>query len=307
MNVIVTGGHGFVGKHVCDRLRVAGHRPGQMHGGGGGTDVRLVDQFTGYVLDARPDAIIHVAATCGGIGANAARPGTFFRDNMQMAIAVLEAARLATVPRTILVGSVCSYPKHCATPFLERDLWLGHPEETNAPYGIAKRAMFTMAEGYREEFDVDSICLIPANMYGPGDNFDLETSHVIPAMIRKFADAKRAGSLPVTLWGDGSPTREFLYVEDAANAIVRAISAEPVAGPINVGTGHAIRIADLAEMVAAIVGYDGPVVWDTSKPNGQPRRQLDTERAAARLGWRATTALHDGLRKTIDWVAARQS
>jgi len=308
MTVLVSGAMGFLGKHVTTKLREAGREfipiPGPRHGGR--IDVRDVAQFMGFVLDTRPSAIIHLAATCGGIGANASRPGTFFRDNMQMGISVLEAARVAKVPRTVLVGSVCSYPKHCATPFHEDGLWNGYPEETNAPYGIAKRAMFTMAEGYREEFGVDSVCLIPANLYGPGDNFDLATSHVIPAMIRKFTEAKHAGTTPVTLWGTGDPTREFLYAKDAADAIVRCLDAPPIVGPMNIGTGHEISIRELAELIAAIVGYDGPIAWDTSKPDGQPKRTLFTSRAWAELGWRNSTGLFDGLRKTIEWYGARQ-
>jgi GDP-L-fucose synthase len=308
VTVLVSGAFGFLGKHVTTKLCEAGRTfvmlAGPRHGGI--TDLRDPTSFLDAVRTVEPTAIIHLAATCGGIGANASRPGTFFRDNMQMGISVLEAARVAKVPRTILVGSVCSYPKHCATPFAERDLWSGYPEETNAPYGVAKRAMFTMAEGYRAEFGVDSVCLIPANLYGPGDNFDLGTSHVIPAMIRKFTEAKRAGTTPVTLWGTGDPTREFLYVSDAADAIGRCLAAPPIVGPVNLGTGQEIRIRDLAERIAHMVDYEGPIAWDTCKPNGQPRRVLDTSRARVELGWRATTGLDAGLRKTIEWYEARQ-
>jgi nucleoside-diphosphate-sugar epimerase len=307
MSILVTGGHGFLGKHVTTALRKAGHAfvmlAGPRHGGI--TDVRDAASFLEAVEAVKPSAIIHLAATCGGIEANRQCPGTFFRDNMQMGISVLEAARQACVSRVVMIGTVCSYPKHCPTPFREADLWNGYPEETNAPYGVAKRALFTMAEAYRAEFGVDSICLLPANLYGPGDNFDPQTSHVIPAMIRKFTEAKKVGTAPVTLWGTGDPTREFLYVEDAADAIVRAVTCGAVEGPINLGTGCETRIRDLAERIAHMVGYEGPIAWDSSKPDGQPRRSLDTSRARSTLGWKAETMIELGLRKTIEWYGAR--
>jgi GDP-L-fucose synthase len=299
-SVIVTGGAGFLGSRITRRLRERG------------VAELFVPRSADYDLTRQSDVarmyeehpcevVIHSAAVVGGIGANRRQPGTFYYRNLVMGAELIEQARQHRVKKFVAIGTTCSYPKLAPVPFREEDLWAGYPEETNAPYGIAKKVMSVQIEAYREEFGFQGIFLLPVNMYGPGDNVDLESSHVIPAMIRKFADAREEGHSRVTLWGDGSPTREFLYVEDAAEAIVLATERYDSPEPVNLGSGESISIADLALLVRDLVGFEGEIDWDTSKPNGQPRRQLDVSRAAETFGWRASTTLEAGLRKTIDW------
>jgi GDP-L-fucose synthase len=254
--------------------------------------------------DAKPDLVIHLAAVVGGIGANRAHPGRFFYDNVIMGIETLEQARLAGVAKFVGVGTICSYPKITPVPFHEDDLWNGYPEETNAPYGIAKKMLLVQSQAYRAEYGYNAIHLLPVNLYGPGDNFDPESSHVIPALIRKMTEALASGAREVTLWGDGTPTREFLYVDDAAEAILLASERYDRGEPVNIGSGAEIRIADLAKEVAKAVGFSGEIRWDSTKPNGQPRRSLDTSRAAATFGFRAHTEFSAGLRETVAWYRA---
>lgn len=297
--VWVTGGRGFLGGVVVRRLAEAGAdvlAPARA-------DLDLLDApaVLAFAKDAQPQVVIHLAAHVGGIGANARHPGTFWRDNLWMGVNVLEAARLGGAARTVVVGTVCAYPKFTPVPFREDDLWSGHPEETNAPYGIAKRALATGLEAYRDEFGMAGAYLLPANLYGPRDDFDLETSHVIPALIRKVVEAQAAGQDQITAWGSGRASREFLYVDDCAAAVVTAAARHDDPQPINIGTGREITIRALAELIATTAGFQGSIVWDEGKPDGQPRRALDTTRAVQRLGWRAATSLEQGLATTIEW------
>lgn len=303
--IVVTGGSGFLGSFVVDRLREVGAKdifiPRSAK-----VDLTQGDQVRRYFAEVRPTLVIHLAAKVGGIEANRLQPGTFFRDNMLMGVHVLEEARRAGVKKVFVAGTVCAYPKFAPVPFREDDLWNGYPEETNAPYGVAKKALLVMAQAYRREFSLNTVMVFPVNLYGPRDHFDLTTSHVIPGMIRKFLEAKERGEREVVLWGDGSPTREFLYVVDAAEGIVAAASQYDGEDPVNLGSGQEISIAELARTVARLVGYGGDIRWDRSKPNGQPRRMLDTSRARERFGWSARTRFEDGLRLTIDWYAANR-
>jgi GDP-L-fucose synthase len=251
------------------------------------------------LIETRPDAVVHLAAVVGGIGANRAHPGQFLYENAIMGLELLEACRVAGVEKTVVAGTVCAYPKHTPVPFKEEHLWDGYPEETNAPYGLAKKLLLAQCQAYRAEYGMNAIYLLPVNLYGPGDNFDLETSHVIPAMICRFVEANTAGAPSVTLWGDGSPTREFLYVEDAAQAFRLALERYDGPEPINVGSGEEITIKDLAGLVAGIVGYQGEVDWDLSRPNGQPRRCLDTSRTQELLGFEAEVGLPEGVTRTV--------
>jgi GDP-L-fucose synthase len=298
--VLVTGGGGFLGRVVVRRLGEAGAAkvlaPAHAE-----LDLRAAASVEASFCAARPDVVIHLAARVGGIGANQRRPGTFFRDNLLMGVNVLEAARAASVKRLVVVGTVCAYPKFTPVPFRETSLWDGFPEETNAPYGVAKRALVTGMEAYRQEFGLSGAYLLPANLYGPHDDFDYETSHVIPAMLRKCEEARVAGASEVTLWGTGVPTREFLFVEDCAEALVLAAAKIDDPAPINLGTGREISMKDLAALVAKTVGYTGTFVWDSARPDGQPRRALDVTRAKERLDWTARTSLEDGLAQTIAW------
>ncbi|NPA06161.1 MAG: GDP-L-fucose synthase [Chloroflexi bacterium] len=302
--VTVTGGAGFLGSYVVEELRRRG-----------ATDI-FIPRKRDYDLvqheavlrllrDAQPDIIIHLAANVGGIGANRKRPAEFFYDNLMMGVQLMHEAWRHGVQKFVAIGTVCAYPKYTPVPFKEEDLWNGYPEETNAPYGLAKKMLLVQAQAYRQQYGFNAIYLLPANLYGPRDNFDLETSHVIPAMIRKFVTAKETGG-PVVLWGDGSPTREFLYAADAAEAIVEATEKYDGPEPVNIGTGEEISIRRLAETIARMVGYEGDIVWDTTKPNGQPRRKLDTSRAKAYFGWEAKTPFEEGLRRTIDWYLAHR-
>lgn len=253
---------------------------------------------------ARPEVVVHLAAEVGGIGANRANPGRFWYANLLMGTHVLEQSRRVGVRKLVLVGTICSYPKFTPVPFREDDLWEGYPEETNAPYGVAKRALLVGAQAYREQYGLNVVYLLPVNLYGPGDNFDLEGGHVIPSLIRKMVEAEEQGNDEVVLWGDGSPTREFLYVEDCADALYLAAQRYDGAEPVNVGTGEEIAIKDLAELVADATGFEGEIVWDTSKPNGQPRRKLNTSRAEESFGFRARTPLREGIPETVAWYRA---
>lgn len=298
--VLLTGGNGFLGGFLEERIEreqpAALFTPRARE-----LDLRDAAAIRAFLVEHKPDLVIHAAAVVGGIGANRMHPGRFFYDNAVMGIHLIEEARLAGVAKFVCLGTICAYPKHAPIPFREDDLWNGYPEETNAPYGIAKKMLLVQLQAYRQEYGFNGIFLLPVNLYGPRDNFDLETSHVIPAMIRKFVEAKERGDEEVVLWGDGSPTREFLYVEDAADGIVRAAEAYDSGHPLNLGRGEEVPIARLAEIIAQHAGFSGRIVWDASKPNGQPRRMLDVERAARELGFRAPTALEDGLSRTVTW------
>jgi GDP-L-fucose synthase len=304
-NVLVTGGAGFLGAQVVSELRARGARSVVVPRS---RDFDLTDAAATRRLfeKERPDLVLHLAAKVGGIGANQKLPGTFFRDNMAMGLNVLEEARRAGTSKLVIAGTICAYPKFAQVPFREDDLWNGYPEETNAPYGVAKKALLVMAQAYRQEFGCNFVMTFPVNLYGPRDNFDLETSHVIPAMIRKFDAAVMSSAKQVVLWGDGSPTREFLYVDDAARGLVDAAQKYDDAEPVNLGAGFEISMLDLAQLIAEKVGYRGELVWDTSRPNGQPRRMLDVSRAAERFGFRAQVGFDEGLTRTIDWYRANK-
>ena len=298
--VVVTGGPGFLGGYLVEKLRALA--PASIEAPAR-AQYDLLDRGDVRRLfsEARPQIVIHAAAVVGGIGANRAHPGSFFFENALMGIQVIEEARRAGVERLVCLGTICAYPKFTPVPFREEELWNGYPEETNAPYGLAKKMLLVQLQAYRHEYGFRGIYLLPVNLYGPRDDFDLESSHVIPAMIRKFAEAQERGDRHVVLWGDGSPTREFLYVEDAADAILSAAERYDSEEPVNLGSGEEIAIRDLALLVARETGFEGKIEWDISKPNGQPRRRLDTSRAERAFGWRATTPLAEGLRRTVAW------
>jgi GDP-L-fucose synthase len=297
-SIMVTGGAGFLGTHVVEELRrreftnlsVVRSRD---------HDLTTHQGVTSALNAHKPEVIIHLAAIVGGIGANAARPGEFFYNNLMMGVQLMEQSRLLGLEKFVAVGTVCAYPKNTPVPFREDDLWNGYPEETNAPYGLAKKMLLVQSQAYRQQYGFNSIFLLPVNLYGPGDNFDPESSHVIPAMIKKFADAREGGAPTVTLWGDGSPTREFLYVADAARGIVDATERYSGSDPVNLGSSFEISIRDLATEVASAVGYTGEILWDTTKPNGQPRRKLDVSRAEKLFGFRSTTGFAEGLANTV--------
>ena len=311
--VIVTGGAGFLGSFVTEKLRLQGAaeiivpRIEQYN---------LVDinQIRRMYDDAMPESsrddletiVIHLAALAGGIGANRARPADFFYINLMMGVQLMHEAYQRGVDKFVAIGTICAYPKFTPLPFKEENLWDGYPEETNAPYGLAKKMLLVQAQAYREQYGFNAIYLLPVNLYGPGDNFNLETSHVIPALIRKFTEAQARGDSQVVLWGDGSPTREFLYVEDAAQGILLAAERYNSSEPVNLGSSMEISIRDLAELIARLTGYEGQFVWDTSKPNGQPRRALDTQRAEQEFGFRARMPFEEGLRRTIEWYRQNQ-
>lgn len=298
--VVLSGGNGFLGSFVAEKLRAAGCRfIGTPHSRE--YDLREKADALRLYKDAKPDIFIHLAAVVGGIGANRANPGRFFYDNAMMGLNAIEAARIAGVEKFVCAGTICSYPKFTPVPFREENFWNGYPEETNAPYGLAKKMLLVQLQAYRQQYGLNGIYLTPVNLYGPRDNFDLETSHVIPALIRKCWEAKEAKASEITAWGTGNATREFLYVEDAAEAIVAAAEKYAKAEPVNLGSGEEISIRDLVELTRALVGYEGSVRWDATKPDGQPRRCLDTSRALAEFGWRAKTKLREGMQKTIAW------
>jgi len=304
--VLLTGGGGFLGGFI--RRRLEREQPAEiMTPRAAELDLRDAGAIRAYLAAKRPNLIIHAAAVVGGIGANREHPGRFFYENAIMGIQLIEEARLAGVEKFVQLGTICAYPKFAPIPFREDDLWNGYPEETNAPYGIAKKALLVQLQSYRQEYGFNGIFLLPVNLYGPNDNFDLQTSHVIPAMIRKFIEARELGEAEVVLWGDGSPTREFLFVRDAAEGIVLASEKYDGEQPVNLGRGEEVRIADLAARIATMVGYGGRIVWDAEKPNGQPRRLLDVTRAEREFGFRAATSLDAGLRETIDWYVNKRS
>ena len=303
--IVVTGGAGFLGSAVVKCLQSRGYEkifvPRSRE-----YDLRDQAAITRLYRDFQPSVVIHLAAVVGGIGANRDNPGRFFYDNAIMGIQLMEYARQYEVAKFVAVGTICAYPKFAPLPFKEEDLWNGYPEETNAPYGLAKKMMLVQAQSYREQYGFNAIYLLPVNLYGPGDNFDLNTSHVIPALIRKCVEAKERNEAQIVLWGDGSPTREFLYVEDAAEGIVSATENYDGEEPVNLGTGREIFIRDLAQMIAEEVGFRGEIVWDSTKPNGQPRRCLDTSRAERYFGFTATFELRQGVIDTIAWFNAHR-
>ena len=304
--VMVTGGAGFLGSAVVKKLQAAGAtqvfvpRSAQY-------DLRTSDGISRSLADGRPDLIIHLAAVVGGIGANRANPGRFFYENAIMGIELMEQARLTGVTKFVGVGTVCSYPKFTPVPFHEDDLWGGYPEETNAPYGLAKKMLLVQGQAYRDQYGFDAIHLLPVNLYGPGDNFDEASSHVIPALIKKCLDARDRGDDFVEVWGTGSASREFLYVDDAANGIVLASELYDAPDPVNLGVGHEITIKDLVTLIARLSGFRGELRWDNSKPDGQPRRALDTSRARERFGFKAGTSFEEGLQRTIEWYSGTRA
>jgi GDP-L-fucose synthase len=299
-HIAVTGGEGFLGRYVVQALRARGCTcvtvPSITQ-----YDLTKEEAVARFYADARPEIVIHLAAEVGGIGANRANPGRFAYANLVMGALLIEYARIAGIEKFVQIGTICAYPKFAPVPFQEADIWNGYPEETNAPYGLAKKMLLVLAQAYRQQYGSNIIYLLPVNLYGPYDNFNPESSHVIPALIRKCIEAKDLGSGEIICWGDGSATREFLYVEDCAEAIVLATERYDGSEPVNIGAGFEISIRDLVALIVQLEGFDGKVTWDTSKPNGQPRRRLDTTRAAKLFGFRAQTDFRTGLRKTIDW------
>jgi nucleoside-diphosphate-sugar epimerase len=295
--VVVTGGTGFLGTHLADELREAGAQVSAL----GSSDYDLRDRAEVHRMleTIDPDALVHLAAVVGGIGANRAEPGRFFYENALMGIEVLEACRLHGVSKVLVAGTVCSYPKFTAVPFHEEDLWTGYPEETNAPYGLAKKMLLVQTQAYRAQYDTNFVYVLPVNLYGPGDNYDLRSGHVIPALVRRFLEAQAGGVEEVKLWGDGSPTREFLYARDAARGFRLALEKYDGADPVNLGSGEEISISSLAALIADLTGYTGTIAWDSGEPNGQPRRRLDTSRARERFEFQARVPLREGLATTI--------
>jgi len=298
--VLVTGGAGFLGSFVVEKLQARGCQhifvPRRKD-----YDLTQIEAVRKVYRDSGPDLVIHLAAVVGGIGANRMNPGKFFYENAIMGLQMMEEARQTNVEKFVAIGTICAYPKFTPVPFREEDLWNGYPEETNAPYGLAKKMMLVQSQAYREQYGFNSIFLLPVNLYGPRDNFDLETSHVIPALIRKCLEAKERGEDHIVAWGDGSPTREFLYVEDAAEGILLGAERCNSSEPVNLGSGLEIRIKDLTETIARLTGYSGQIIWDTSRPNGQPRRALDIGKAERLFGFKAGMPFEEGLRKTIKW------
>jgi GDP-L-fucose synthase len=303
--VVVTGGAGFLGSFVVEQLQGKGCRdvfvPRSRE-----YDLVQMEAVHRLYEDTHPDIVIHLAARVGGIGANQANPGRFFYDNLMMGSQLIEVGRQRNLKKFIAIGTICAYPKFAPIPFNEDDIWAGYPEETNAPYGLAKKMMLVQSQAYRQQYGFNSIVLFPVNLYGPRDNFDLETSHVIPALIRKCAEAREAGSSEIVLWGDGTPTREFLYVEDAAEGILLAAEEYHDSAPLNLGTGEEVTIHSLATMVVNELGYRGRITWDRTKPNGQPRRCLDVSRIKRAIGFQAKHSLREGLKKTIQWYLANR-
>lgn len=302
--ITVTGGAGFLGRHVMHRLKafagVEVFAPRSRE-----YDLVRMPDVERLLDETRPELVIHLAATVGGIGANQKSPGRFFYENLMMGAQLMEQARVKGVRKFVALGTVCAYPKFAPVPFREEDLWDGYPEETNAPYGIAKKAMLVQAQSYRQQYGFNAIYLLPSNLYGPWDNFDLETSHVVPALIRKCVEARRRNLQQIEAWGTGEVSREFLYVDDCAAAILLAAESYDEGEPVNIGSGREVRIRELLEMIAGLSGFKGEIRWQTGKPDGQPRRQLDVSRAHEKFGFRAETSLEDGLRRTIDWYESR--
>jgi GDP-L-fucose synthase len=304
--VVVTGGSGFLGQYIVEALRATDvgevfvPRSAEY-------DLRRIEAIKALLDEAQPDVIIHGAAVVGGIGANRERPAEFFYDNLLMGVQLMHEAWQRGVEKFVSIGTVCAYPKFAQVPFKEDEIWMGYPEETNAPYGLAKKMLLVQGDAYRQQYGFNSIFLLPTNLYGPGDNFDPASSHVIPALIRKCVEAKINGEDKIVVWGDGSPTREFLYVEDAARGILMAAERYNDSEPVNLGTSNEISIRDLAEKIADLTGFEGQLEWDTSKPNGQPRRKLDTSRAKEAFGFESEANFDAGLQRTIDWYMAQQA
>ncbi|HKZ55542.1 MAG TPA: GDP-L-fucose synthase [Anaerolineales bacterium] len=302
----ITGGSGFLGSYVVEKMKKRGAKevfvPRIEH-------FNLVEReaIQRMLRDAKPDVVLHLAANVGGIGANRARPAEFFFDNLMMGTQLMHESYRYGAEKFVAIGTVCSYPKYTPVPFREDDLWNGYPEETNAPYGLAKKMMLVQSQAYRQQYGFNSIFLIPVNLYGPRDNFDLETSHVIPALIRKCIEAQVRGDPKVILWGDGSPTREFLFVEDAAEGILLATERYDDSQPVNLGSGREISVSELAHTIARLSGFEGQFEWDTTRPNGQPRRGLDVSRAESLFGFRAQVPFEEGLRRTVDWFRERHA
>ncbi len=300
--VVITGGAGFLGKYLQKKILDRGLAKENLL-------IPLVEDYDltkeadviGMYEQMQPTVVIHLAAEVGGIGANQANPGRFFYANMAMGLHLIEQARLRSIKKFVQVGTICAYPKFTPVPFKEEDLWNGYPEETNAPYGVAKKALLVMLQAYRQQYGLNGIYLLPVNLYGPGDNFDLASSHVVPALIRKFCKAVKDGDKEVTIWGSGSASREFFYVDDAAEGIMMATERYDGSEPVNLGAGFEITIAELTEKIKKLTGFEGKLIWDKSKPDGQPRRQLDTSRAKEFFGFEAQTSFDEGLKKTIQW------
>jgi GDP-L-fucose synthase len=303
--VVVTGGAGFLGSYVIEELRRRGAAEIFVPRS---KDYDLVDMAAVKALyrDARPTLVLHLAARVGGIGANRDNPGKFFYDNLMMGVQLIEVGRQVGLKKLVALGTICAYPKHCPVPFREEDLWSGYPEETNAPYGIAKKALLVQSEAYRQQYGTSSIVLFPVNLYGPRDNFDLGTSHVVPALIRKCVEARERGDRSVVVWGTGAASREFLHARDAAEGVVLAAERYDKSEAVNLGAGFEIRIRDLVPLVARLCRFEGEIVWDPTKPDGQPRRMLDTSKALREFGWKARTAFEDGLRETVQWFEANR-
>jgi GDP-L-fucose synthase len=302
--VLVTGGSGFLGSHVVDRLRALGAEPFVPRRPE--FDLTRQADVERLYAQAAPQVVIHLAAEVGGLGANRASPGRFFYANAVMGVMMIEEARRAEVRKFVQVGTVCAYPKYTRVPFREEDLWAGYPEEINAPYGLAKKALLVQLQAYRRQYGMSGIYLLPTNLYGPGDNFDPATSHVVPALLRRMVEARQADAPELLVWGTGNASREFLYVDDAARALILAAEHYDGADPVNLGTGSEIRIAELAGLIAQLVGYEGRLAFDASQPDGQPRRSLDTHRALERFGFRARVPIREGLRSTVDWYLGTQ-
>ncbi len=298
--VVVTGGAGFLGRVVVQQLKAKGCRHIEVPRSKD-FDLRKTSAIRKLYRQAKADMVIHLAAVVGGIGANQQNPGKFFYDNLMMGVELIEQARKFQIPKFVALGTICAYPKFTSVPFKEKDLWTGYPEETNAPYGLAKKMLLVQSQAYRQQYGFNSIYLLPVNLYGPGDNFSLDTSHVIPALIRKCVEAKAAGHKSITVWGTGEATREFLYVDDAARGIVLAAEKYNGPEPVNLGAGFEISIKDLVQLIVKLTGFKGDVIWDTSKPDGQPRRCLDTSRAQKEFGFKAKVGFEQGLKGTIGW------
>lgn len=299
--ITVTGGKGFLGAHLVKKLKEDRGCKNVFVADLPEYDLRNLDDIRRMFNDQKPDIVIHLAAVVGGIGANRDNPGRFFYDNAIMGIQLLHEAYLHQIEKFVALGTICCYPKHTPVPFSEDSLWNGYPEETNAPYGLAKKMMLVQSQAYRQQYGFNSIFLMPVNLYGPGDNFNPESSHVIPALIRKCVEAKARGDDEIVVWGDGSPTREFLYVEDAAEGIIKATESYEKSLPVNLGSGHEISIKDLVALIAKLSRFRGRIIWDTTKPNGQPRRKLDISRAKVLFGFEAKTLFFEGLKRMIEW------